>query len=303
MKRPVKSMRSKEGPEGNGTPVGTPTQSDESVPVQASLFGEPGEGPRDEGRHELEPLLDKVLVIDGTLSPVYLGSMLVGSLLLMAAGAFDLFPWAASAAGVAGLLATMFRGGRWIALACSAAVIVVAGAGLWPREATLADAGVVGAIGDRQDTASEQPPDGSLGFRLGELGDMWNALEQPPRVNRGFSRSSEPGPLDGFVIRFDQGASLAGAYDPSDDFVYALSASSRLDHEAATTMYLHLCFLLHPYSQECIDAYWDEGLDGATAADFLGSRHKSEWQIGSQTWRLAIVGNVQEIKVLGEPPS
>ena len=103
-------------------------------------------------------------------------------------------------------------------------------------------------------------------------------------------------------MRFDEGASLTGAYDPADDFVYAISATNRLDHESATTMYLHLCFILHPYSQECIDAYWEEGLDGGQPIDYLGSEHTAEWQIAADTWQLAIVGNVQEIKVLGEHP-
>jgi hypothetical protein len=32
-------------------------------------------------------------------------------------------------------------------------------------------------------------------------------------------------------------------------------------------MYLHVCYLLHPFSQDCIDAYWAEGLDGGELAD------------------------------------
>ncbi len=221
----------------------------------------------------------------------------------MVAGSLGFLPWAVSGIGVLGLLSTMFRRGRWVTLACGVLVIVVATMTLWPDEPTVAESTTAdeGLAGD--ETASEGTPEGSLGFRLDELPDRWNALDEPPKINRGFSRSTDPGPLDGFVLRFDEGASLAGAYDPTDDHVYALWASSRLNHESATTMYLHLCFMLHPYSQDCIDAYWEEGLEGRRPEDYLGSRHTAEWTIGSQVWRLAIVGNVQEIKVLGQPPS
>lgn len=285
--------------------VGVPVRAssaEEPMPEQPSLFGDVPTTAGDGNPREQESFLDKVLAIAGTPSPVYLGSLMLGSVLLMGAAALDLFPWAASAIGIVGLLATMFRGGYWVTLACSVAVTVIAVMAIWPGEPTLADAPPNEGIISQSQGASEEIPHGSLGFKLDELRDLWNSLDEPPRIDRGFSRSSEPGPLDGFVIRFDQGASLAGAYDPNDDYVYALSASSRLDHESATTMYLHLCFVLHPYSQECINGYWEEGLDGDRPEDYLGTRHSAEWKIGSQAWRLAIVGNVQEIKVLGEPP-
>jgi hypothetical protein len=280
-----------------------PPITDESVAEQPSLFGDPPMAARREETHEREAFLDRALAIDGNPSPVYLGSLILGSLLLMGAAALGIFPWAASALATVGLMATMFRGGYWVTLACSVAVVVFAGAALWPREPTLADVVPTADTSQDEDTTADEIPEGSLGFQLNELTDLWNDLDQPPKITRGFSLSSEPGLLDGFVIRFDQGASLAGAYNPQDDFVYALSASSRLDHEAATTMYLHLCFLLHPYSQECIDAYWEKGVDGGTPGDYLGTRHSAEWRIGGQTWRLAIVGNVQEVKVLGDPPT
>lgn len=288
--------------ENAGEAVRTPT-SDAPFPEQPTLFGDVPARIEDEGAEEREPFLDRFLAIEATPSPVYLGSLMLGSVLLMGAAAFGIFPWPASALGIVGLLATMFRGGYWVTLACSIGVVVVAVSFLWPREPTLADAAPIDGPTSQSQDATEEVPEGSLGFQLSELRDLWNSLDEPPKIDRGFSRSSEPGSLDGFVIRFDQGASLAGAYDPTDDYVYALSASSRLDHESATTMYLHLCFVLHPYSQQCIDRYWEDGLDGDTPSDYLGTRHSAEWHIGSQTWRLAIVGNVQEIKVLGEPPT
>lgn len=277
--------------------------AEEPIPEQPTLFGDVPMTGEDGNFNEQEPFLDKVLAIEGTPSPVYLGSLMLGSVLLMGAAALGIFPWVASAIGIVGLLATMFRGGYLVTLVCSVAVTVIAVVAIWPRQPTLADATPNAGLISQSESATEEIPPGSLGFKLDELRDLWNSLDEPPRIDRGFSRSSESGPLDGFVIRFDQGASLAGAYDPDDDYVYALSASNRLDHESATTMYLHLCFILHPYSQECIDGYWHAGLDGDRPTDYLGTRHTAEWQIGRQTWRLAIVGNVQELKVLGEPPT
>ena len=278
-----------EGPAANPSRMG-----------QLSLLEEPVS---DHDGEESDPLLDRVLAIGASPSPIYLGSMVVGSALLIVAASLGFLSWAASGIGVVGLLSTMFRRGSWITLVCGALVIVIAGMDLWPREPTLAEAVASGATQIQDQEVSEEIPEGSLGLRLRDLPDSWNALDEPPKINRGFARSAEPGPLDGFVLRFDEGASIAGAYDPNDDHIYALSASTRLDHEAVRTMYLHLCFMLHPYSQDCIDAYWEQGLEGKEPGDYLGSRHSAEWKIGDQIWRLAIVGNVQEIKVLGEPPS
>lgn len=280
---------------------GSPTGHDEDEPHvdQPTLFDP---DPEVASSEEDGSFLDRVLAFEREPSPVFLAAILAGSVLMLAAATLGLFPWIGSALGVAGLLATMFRGGRWVTLVCGLAVVGVVLADSWPREPTPADVGSGDATAQTQTDPGTEAPAGSLGFRLSELPDLWNALDRPPMITRGFSRSLERGALDGFVTRFDEGASLAGAYDPADDYVYALSASTRLDHEAVTTMYLHMCFALHPYSQECIDAYWDEGLNGRSPIDYLGTEHTAEWQMGEETWRLAIVGNVQEIKILGEPP-
>lgn len=276
----------------------------QSRPKQPTLFQVVEEHPDDLPITEAhaDGFLDSILSFEGDPSPIYIASLLIGSALILAAAALELFPWIGSALGVTGLLATMFRGGRWATLACALAVVVVVTASLWPRELTLADVGPAATSGQSQAASADDAPEGSLGIRLSELADLWNALDQPPTIGRGFSRSLDRGPLDGFVLRFDDGASLAGAYDPSDDYVYALWTSTRLEHEAISTMYLHLCFLLHPYSQDCIDTYWADGMDGKSPADYHDAQHSAEWQLGDETWRLAILGNIQEIRVLGDHP-
>ena len=85
--------------------------------------------------------------------------------------------------------------------------------------------------------------------------------------------SPETGPLDSFLHNFDGSAVLAGAYDPSDGSVYALMAKTGLHNEAVSSLYVHLCYLLHPGSQECLDTFVEEsGMFGQAHADLGGHR-------------------------------
>jgi hypothetical protein len=128
-------------------------------------------------------------------------------------------------------------------------------------------------------------------------------LPQSPGITGGFVYNTEPGQYDSFIYRFGDWGRLAGAYDPSNDAVYALLATGQFSNEATSQLYLHLCFILNPYSQECIDNYFEKGLDYDTLADFGDVSHQAEWQIDDQTWRLEVKGNVLTIRVLGESVS
>lgn len=260
---------------------------------------EPTRGDEPEG--STDPL-DKIFAFDGEPSLVYLGSLLAASALLIAAAALGVFPWLASIVGVVAFLATMFRGGRWVALAGGVAIVAIVLVAAWPRERTLADALAEGdataSIGQSQ--PEEQAPEGSLGIKLGEVTNLWNELDQGPLIRRGLVRTPERGRFDGFVYQFDDGASLAGAYDPEGEYVYALLASARLSHDAADSMYVHLCYMVHPFSQECIDGYLEQGLGGEPLESYQGARHSSEWQLDGVTWRVDIGGGVQELRALGD---
>jgi len=143
-------------------------------------------------------------------------------------------------------------------------------------------------------------PVGSLGVRFEDLEEGWNALDDPPFILRGISTTPEGGPLDSFLYRFDGGAVLAGAYDPGDGFVYALMARAGLGHEAASSMYVHLCYLLYPGTQECFDAYVDEsGVFGRTVEELSASDHRASWSFEGNEWRVEIADDVQTIRVLG----
>lgn len=144
---------------------------------------------------------------------------------------------------------------------------------------------------------------GSLGMNISDMTDLWNSLVEPPKITRGLVHSTEPGEYDSFIYRFGDWGRLAGAYDPSTDAVYALVATGQFSNEATAQLYLHLCFMLHPYSQECIDNYFEKGLAYGTLADFSGATHQAEWQMDDQTWRLDIEGNVLTIRVLAEAVS
>jgi len=142
-------------------------------------------------------------------------------------------------------------------------------------------------------------PEDSLGIYFPDLPRLWNELDQSPWVEGGIARSLETGPFDSFLYRFDDSAVLAGAYDPADDAVYALMVRASLTHSDISNMYLHVCYLLHPFSQECIDAYWKEGLKGGELGDYLEEDHFSTWSFLGNEWRIEIVDGVQTLRVIG----
>lgn len=273
-------------------------------PAQPRLFEEP-KSPSEEDvsqAEEAEDSLDRIFAFEGEPSLLYIGSLLVASGLLVAAAALGAFPWLASVVGIVAFLATMFRGGRWVSAAGCLAMSVVVLVSAWPREPTLADVrtagGAIPATGAAETV--DEAPEGSLGFVLADVPALWNELDQGPRIRRGLVRTPERGQFDGFVYQFDDDASLAGAYDPDDEYVYALVASVRLRHESAQDYYLHLCYVVHPFSQECIDAYLEEGLGGESLNSYKDVQHSAEWLLDGVTWRLDIAGNVQQLRALGD---
>ena len=146
--------------------------------------------------------------------------------------------------------------------------------------------------------APSSPAPESLGIVLDDLADGWNAVPDPPLINGGVMTSPEAGPLDSFLHNFDGSAVLAGAYDPSDGSVYALMARSGLHDESVSSLYVHLCYLLHPGSQECLEAFVEEtGMFGKAHADLAGGEHTAEWEFEGQQWQVAIAGDVETIRV------
>jgi len=167
--------------------------------------------------------------------------------------------------------------------------------------------GAAGSVNaDRATNAStpSSPAPESLGIVLEDLADGWNAVPDPPLINGGVMTSPEAGPLDSFLHNFDGSAVLAGAYDPSDGSVYALMARSGLHDESVSSMYVHLCYLLHPGAQECLEAFVEEtGTFGRSHADFAGTEHTAEWEFEGQQWQVGIAGDVETIRVRADEGS
>ena len=147
-------------------------------------------------------------------------------------------------------------------------------------------------------SAPSSPAPESLGIVLDDLADGWNAVPDPPLINGGVMTSPEAGPLDSFLHDFDGSAVLAGAYDPSDGSVYALMARSGLHDESVSSLYVHLCYLLHPGSQECLEAFVEEtGMFGKAHTDLAGAEHTAEWEFEGHQWQVGIAGDVETIRV------
>ena len=152
-------------------------------------------------------------------------------------------------------------------------------------------------------TAAPSPPVESLGFTMDQLSEGWNQVEHPPRISGGTTTSPEPGPLDSFLHRFNDSAFLAGAFDPSNGYVYALMVRSNLHYESVSNLYVHLCYLLHPGSQPCLDAFIEEtGRFGKTTADLIGTEHEAVWEFQGQGWELGIANDIETIRVEGGEP-
>ncbi|MGH8948633.1 MAG: hypothetical protein ACRDXF_07210 [Acidimicrobiia bacterium] len=147
-------------------------------------------------------------------------------------------------------------------------------------------------------SAPSNPAPESLGIFLLGLTDGWNAVPDPPLITGGVMTSPESGPLDSFLHDFDGSAVLAGAYDPSDGSVYALMAKISLHDESVSSLYVHLCYLLHPGSQECLDMFVEEtGMFGRSHADLAGTEHTAAWEFEGHQWQLGIAGDVETIRV------
>ena len=160
-------------------------------------------------------------------------------------------------------------------------------------------AGTVPASPRTQATTPATPPAGeSLGFTLDRLAEGWNQVDHPPLVSGGITTSPEPGPLDSFLHRFNDSAFLAGAYDPSNGHVSALMVSASLHYEDVPNLYVHLCYLIHPGSQECLEVFVEEtGLFGKTAIDLLGTEQTANWEFEGHQWRFTIADDVETIRV------
>jgi hypothetical protein len=231
------------------------------------------------------------------VSGTYIALIAVASIGLVAVGASGWLSWFVALSAVVLLATTLIEG--WRVVTISGTLLVVG----------MILVGFVASLGEPTppqptvavtNPAPQQPAEipGSLGIHMDEVTDAWNTLEGEPRITKGLTRYNETGEYDTFIYRFGEWGRLAGAYDPESEVLYALLAAGWLTEAPTAQLYLRLCFLVAPYSQECVDSYLSQGLGEVALAD-LESPYRSEWPVADHTWRLDIEENLLTIRVFG----
>ena len=236
------------------------------------------------------------LTLRQDLPSAYLTLVVIGLVGFLVASLAGLLPWWLTILAIPTLGATLVEGGNRVVLAGAAliAFIVIAGlvAGGTSTSNEAAPTITVPAV-----STVAAPPE-SLGIFFSELAEQWNVVSGPPNITKGFTRYSESGDYDSFLYRFGDWGRLAGVYDPSTDAVYALLVTGQIRTNPTSGLFQRLCFVLDPFSQECIDTYKEQGLDSGALKDFVDVDHNAEWKMGDQTWRLEIENNILTIRVL-----
>ena len=140
-------------------------------------------------------------------------------------------------------------------------------------------------------------PADTLGIRFDEVRELWNSIEQGPSISQQLRRTPESGEFDAFRHGFDGSAELIGAYRDRDDYLVALVARASVEHPDVSTLYLHMCHVINPFSPACIDNYFALGLNGQSLED-LATGHSASWAFEGNEWRVSIEGKLLTIRVL-----
>jgi len=273
----------------------------EDEPETPDPTEEPGLDPDDTGldlesaRHRLALPSAK---LRQDLSATYISLIAVAVTGLIVAGAIGLLSWFLALSAAVLLATTLFDGWRVVTIFGTAlvAVIILIGFVVSLAEPPAPPPAATEGTPMNPEPAGEIP--GSLGIHMDEVTDAWNTLEGEPRITKGLTRYNESGEYDTFIYRFGEWGRLAGAYDPETEAVYALLAAGWLTEAPTAQLYLRLCFMVAPYSQECVDSYFEQGL-GETSLEEQETPHRSEWKVADHTWRLEIEENLLTIRVFG----
>jgi hypothetical protein len=273
---------------GGRTDDNTPTEAFAEIP-RADAEEEPNTEP-------------EWLVFAKQIPRLYWAAIGAALLTVFVGGTFPPVAWVTAALAVVTLVTVKEESMRWMAWAG-----VVVGV-------LFSFLGVFNAGGDgtfdappsaNTSVGAEEPPEipvGSLGVEFVDLSEGWNALPDSPFIVKGISTTPEVGALDSFVYRFDEAALLAGAYNPSDGFIYALMSKVGIRHESRSNVFLHLCYLLYPGTQDCFDTYIEEsGVYGKTAEELSAADLYSSWVFQGNEWRVEVVDDIETIRVLGPP--
>jgi hypothetical protein len=266
------------------------------VTSAATIPDEPGDDEPTPTNETLQPFGKPSLRQD--LAANYVVILFLAAAGFVVASSLGLLTWLVSLPAILLLITTLFEGWRKVTLTVAALTVVVMLIGFVVSAAdTPEPAPTVTATLPPQDPYPPIP--GSLDIYMDQVTDSWNTVDGAPQIVKGLTRHNETGDYDTFIYRFGEWGRLAGAYDPETEAIYALLVTGQFSAEATDQLYLHLCFMAAPYSQECVDSYHQHGLDGGTLDDFADIEHEAEWALGEDTWRLRIEGNVMTIRVFG----
>ena len=186
------------------------------------------------------------------------------------------------------------RAGVWGVLGLGFLLVIIAIVAWWPANQGPPPVGTLAPLPTQPAAAASD----SLGISLPDLTSRWNEASVPPTISKGIPRTPETGRFDAFSYRFNDSSLVAGAYDDRTDDIYALLVSSWISDENAHQLVIHLCHVVHPYSQACLDEYFENGLGGLTLEDYRDVDHQADWKIGEVVWRLDISHNIQNIRAI-----
>jgi hypothetical protein len=292
-----------------GLTASTASSEESPKPHEPELDEPEPEGPGhelapepDDGEMSAEPSADPLVLppprLRRDLSGTYIALIAVTSIGLIAAGATGMLSWFIALSAATLLGTTLIEGWRPVTVAGTVLVFVIVLVGFVASlgEPSVPQPVVAATIPPPQEPSQDIP--GSLGIHMDEVTDAWNTLEGDPRITKGLTRNNETGEYDTFIYRFGEWGRLAGAYDPDTEALYALLATGWLTEAPTAQLYLRLCFMVAPYSQECVDSYLAEGLGDVPLTD-IESPYRSEWKVADHTWRLDIEENLLTIRVFG----
>lgn len=232
------------------------------------------------------------------LSAPYIALIAFAATGLIFAGAIDLLSWFVALSAAVLLATTLVEGWRLVTIS---GTLLVAGMILIGFVVSLGETPPTPPAATVASPAPQEPAEdipGSLGIHMDEVTDAWNSLDGEPRITKGLTRYNETGEYDTFIYRFGEWGRLAGAFDPDTEALYAVLAAGWLTEAPTSQLYLRLCFMVAPYSQECVDSYFEQGL-GEAPLDELEGPYRSEWEVADHTWRLEIEENLLTIRVFG----
>jgi hypothetical protein len=235
-----------------------------------------------------------------SLSVAHVVALALAAVLLSVFAFFGFLPWTIAIAAVVLLATTLIEGWRKVTLTGTAVMAIAVVVGVLGSAIDRSPSGAPQPLATVPTTGTERTaPPGSLGLYMDEVTDRWNSIDGPPEIVRGLTRQTEIGEYHSFIYRFGDWGRLAGAYDPDDEAVHALLATGRLSEAPTSQMYLRLCFMVAPYSPDCLDAYHEQGLGGANVDNYLDTEYRAEWRVDGHTWRLVIERNVLTLRVFG----